>query len=68
MTDKKHIGECYCGSIQFEVSGDPVLQAICHCTYCRGWSASPVKGVTAFPGGAMSIMKGKEHLKTFAKT
>ena len=28
MTDKKHIGECYCGSIQFEVSGDAVLQAI----------------------------------------
>lgn len=68
MSEIKHIGECYCGSIQFEVSGDAAMQAICHCTFCRGWSASPVNGVTAFPAGSMTITKGKEHLKTFAKT
>ena len=43
MTRKAH---CCCGSCSIEVEGEPVLNALCHCTNCKrrtgsafGWSA-----------------------------
>ena len=31
----KRTGHCYCGSVSFEISGDPVKVAHCHCESCR---------------------------------
>ena len=28
-------GRCYCGELQYEVSGDPVLKGQCHCRECQ---------------------------------
>lgn len=28
-------GRCYCGEVQFEVMGKPVLKAQCHCRECQ---------------------------------
>ena len=28
-------GQCHCGAVQYEMSGEPVHQALCHCSDCR---------------------------------
>ncbi len=28
-------GHCYCGSVSFEISGQPIKVAYCHCESCR---------------------------------
>lgn len=34
-------GGCQCGNIRYQISGDPMLAAICHCTMCRRANAAP---------------------------
>lgn len=34
-------GGCQCGNVRFEVSGEPVIVAVCHCTMCRRAHAAP---------------------------
>lgn len=34
-------GGCYCGAIQYEVTGEPVNRTICHCDMCRGTTGAP---------------------------
>lgn len=34
-------GGCQCGNVRFEVSGEPVMVAVCHCTMCRRAHAAP---------------------------
>lgn len=54
------IARCCCGDASIEVEGDPVLNAICHCSSCKrrtgtafGWSAYfPDAAVTAKHGTA----------------
>ena len=31
----RYKGQCYCGSIHFEVKGDPLFTQHCHCRKCR---------------------------------
>jgi hypothetical protein len=35
-------GECFCGAVQLEVSGEPEGMGYCHCRSCRSWSGGPV--------------------------
>ena len=40
-----HKGECFCGAVHVEVSGEPEVMGYCHCQSCRSWSAAQrVKG------------------------
>ncbi|WP_449369408.1 GFA family protein [Tropicimonas aquimaris] len=36
-----HKGQCFCGAVEVEVSGDPAGMGYCHCDSCRHWSAGP---------------------------
>jgi hypothetical protein len=38
------LGECHCGSVRYEVAGEAVYQALCHCAACRGSSGAPMVG------------------------
>ena len=40
MTDHKMEGGCLCGAIRYEITGSPVMTAICHCNICRRASAT----------------------------
>ena len=66
MTD--HHGQCFCGAVEFIVSGKPVAMGYCHCTSCRQWSASPVTAYTLWPSGALKITRGADNLGSFTKT
>lgn len=42
-------GSCLCGEIKYEVSGEPVLKATCHCTSCQKGTESPQSTHTISP-------------------
>ena len=60
-----HQGNCYCGSVVIEVSGDPVDMGYCHCTNCRSYSGSPVNAFTLWPPDAVKLTKGADSLGRF---
>lgn len=42
MSENSLEGGCQCGDIRYEISGDPMMAAICHCSMCRRANAAPV--------------------------
>ena len=43
---KSYDGSCFCGAVQFTVTGEPVSMGYCHRNSCRHWSAAPVNAFT----------------------
>src|SRR4051794_3315420 len=67
MTDK-HMGSCFCGAVEIEVTGAPAAMGYCHCSSCRSWSAGPVNAFTLWSPGQVRVRKGAESLGRFKKT
>ena len=63
-----YIGSCFCGSVQFTVSGAPVAMGYCHCDSCRHWSAGPVNAFTLWKPDSLKITKGADNIGTYNKT
>lgn len=61
-------GQCFCGAVQFSVSGEPVAMGYCHCASCRHWSAGPVNAFTLWPPEAVKVTRGAEHIGHYNKT
>lgn len=61
-------GQCFCGAVRIEVSGQADAMAYCHCNSCRSWSGSPVHASTMWKADAVKVVAGSEHLGTFHKT
>jgi len=61
-------GSCFCGTVKFEVSGEPAAMGYCHCESCRHWSAGPVNAFSLWPPGALKITGGADQIGTFNKT
>lgn len=61
-------GSCFCGKVQFTVSGDPAAMGYCHCASCRQWSAGPVNAFTLWPPSALRVTRGEEHIGAYNKT
>lgn len=54
----KLTGGCHCGAIRYEVEGEPLTHALCHCSDCRRHSGAPMVGWTMYPHEAIKITKG----------
>ena len=67
-TDKTYKGSCFCGAVQFTVSGEPAAMGYCHCDSCRTWSAGPVNAFTLWQPQALRITRGADNIGSFAKT
>ena len=63
-----HTGACFCGTVQIEVTGEPVAVGYCHCRSCRSWSAAPVNAFTLWKPEAVRVAAGAASLATFKKT
>ncbi len=63
-----HNGNCFCGAVQIEVSGDPAAMGYCHCESCRHWSAGPINAFSLWPPDNVKITAGTENVETYAKT
>ena len=66
--DKDYKGSCFCGTVQFTVSGDPVGMGYCHCDSCRSWSAGPVNAFTLWKPSAVEVTRGADKIGTYNKT
>ncbi len=60
-------GRCFCGAVQFTLSGEPQVMAYCHCSSCRHWSAGPVSAFTLWTPDAIHITRGSENISAFDK-
>jgi hypothetical protein len=61
-------GSCFCGAVQFTVTGAPAGMGYCHCESCRTWSAGPVNAFTLWQPDALKVTKGAELIGTYNKT
>ena len=68
MNDKTYKGGCFCGAVQFTVTGEPAAMGYCHCDSCRTWSAGPVNAFTLWKPQALRITRGADSVGSFAKT
>ena len=61
-------GECFCGAVAVEVTGEPAGMGYCHCSSCRSWSAGPVNAFTLWKPEAVKVTRGAEQLGMYQKT
>lgn len=52
-------GGCHCGSIRYQVEGEAITHALCHCTDCRRHAGAPMVGWTMYPASAVKVTQGK---------
>jgi len=67
-TDKTYQGSCFCGAVQFEVTGEPAAAGYCHCDSCRKWSASPINAFSLWQPEAVKVTRGEDNIGTYNKT
>jgi hypothetical protein len=67
-TMASHKGECFCGAVKIEVSGDPEAMGFCHCRSCRSWSGGPVNAFSLWKPEAVKVTSGADNIETFKKT
>ena len=65
---KSYKGSCLCGTVRFEVSGEPAGMGYCHCNSCRHWSAGPVNAFTLWKPEAFRVTQGASNIGTFNRT
>jgi hypothetical protein len=63
-----HTGQCFCGSVAFQLRGKPEAMGYCHCSSCRRWSAGPVNAFTLWRPSAVAITRGADLLLSFQKS
>lgn len=63
-----HKGECFCGAVQIEVSGEPEGMGYCHCRSCRSWSGGPVNAFSLWKPEAVKVTAGDTELASYQKT
>ncbi len=69
MTNPKtYQGSCFCGAVQYALSGEPVAMGYCHCDSCRSWSAGPVNAFTLWKPEAVKITRGADKIASYNKT
>ena len=52
-------GGCHCGKIRYEIEGQLIVHALCHCTDCRRHAGAPMVGWTMYPAAAVKMTKGQ---------
>jgi hypothetical protein len=61
-------GSCFCGAVQFSVTGEPAAMGYCHCDSCRRWSAGPVNAFTLWKPESVKVTRGADQIDTYHKT
>ncbi len=62
-----HIGSCFCGAVELEVTGVPEAMGYCHCRSCRSWSGGPVNAFSLWKPEAVRVTSGASHVATFQR-
>ena len=68
MNEKtNHTGSCFCGDVEFTLTGEPEAMAYCHCDSCRHWSAGPVGAFTLWKPDSIKVITGMDNIDAFDK-
>ena len=67
-SEQLYQGRCFCGAVEFTVSGEPVAMGYCHCQSCRHWSAGPVNAFSLWKPEALSVTRGADNIDCYNKT
>ncbi|KAF5327485.1 hypothetical protein D9619_005132 [Psilocybe cf. subviscida] len=59
-------GSCLCGSVRYEITGDPFSFRVCHCQNCRKATGSAFMTNGFFQGKQVHITQGKDTLRSYA--
>ena len=51
-------GGCHCGAIRYQVEGELIVHALCHCRDCRRHAGAPMVGWAAFAEGELTVEQG----------
>ena len=51
-------GGCHCGAVRYEVKGETLTHALCHCRDCRRSAGAPMVGWTMYRAEAVKVTKG----------
>ncbi len=51
-------GGCHCGAVRYEVEGEAITHALCHCRDCRRCAGAPIVGWTMYRIEAVKVTKG----------
>ena len=62
-----HKGQCFCGAVELEATGEPAAMGYCHCESCRHWSAGPVNAFTLWKADTVKVTRGAEFVATYTK-
>jgi hypothetical protein len=55
-------GGCHCGAIRYEVNGDMMVHALCHCVDCRRHSGAPMVGWAMYSLDAVKVVRGQPKI------
>lgn len=51
--------KCLCGSVALKLTGDPVVQAYCHCDDCQAAHSAAYVATAAYPSQSVEVIKGQ---------
>lgn len=58
MTSDMYTGGCPCGSVRYEVSGNPKTTLYCHCKFCQERTGNPHALLVYFHNSALQSLTG----------
>jgi hypothetical protein len=53
-------GECLCGGFKYEVSGEPVISAVCHCSRCQKMSGGASAAAFMVEPAQFEVLQGAD--------
>lgn len=61
-------GQCSCGAIRYELSGEPNVVTLCHCSDCRRSAGAPMVSWAMFPETALTVTTGQPKTRNSSGT
>ena len=61
----KYRAACFCGSVRYEVSADPVDAKLCHCKACQTLHGAPLQWAAIFHKHHVRFTAGLDQLRFF---
>ena len=55
-------GSCYCGTVKYEITGQVLIFANCHCPDCRKFSGSAFSSILAVDANGFAVTDGENNL------
>lgn len=52
-------GGCHCGAVRYEISGEALTHALCHCSDCRRHAGAPMVAWAMFNEDSLGITRGQ---------